>query len=975
MNNDKETSQSAAPAANQKPLPVPDFQALFESAPGLYLVLDADLNIVAVNRAYAQATMTDPAAILGRGIFDVFPDNPDDPAADGVRNLKTSLLQVLQTRTPNAMAVQKYDIRKPEAEGGGFEVRYWSPLNSPVLSADGTLAYIIHRVEDVTEFILLQQQGAEQSELTEELREHTKRMESEIYTRAREVAEANNNLRISEENLSVTLNSIGDAVLTTDAEGKVTRLNPIAEQLTGWVQAECIGRPVADIFNIINQQTREAAVIPVMEALAKGTVHGLANHTLLIACDGSERAIADSCAPIRNRDGEVIGAVLVFRDVTEEYATQQALLERETTLAQFKYTLDQTLDCVFMFLPDTLRFIYVNAGARQQVGYSEDELLQMTPLDIGPEFTRDSYRAMLQPLLDGRQLSHIFKTVHRHKDGHELPVEISIQYVCQQGQEPRFVAFARDITERKQTEALLQQAKEKAEFASRTKDSFLATMSHEIRTPLSGLLGMLELLSLTPLDGDQGKTLRAARDSGQSLLRILSDILDWSKIEAGKLGLSPQATAITQLVQDVVTTYSHVASAKNLMLRQHVDPRLSPAHIVDSLRLSQILNNLVSNAIKFTHAGEVEVRAELLGSDGGKETVRFSVRDTGIGLDREQQASLFQNYIQATADTARMYGGTGLGLSICRRLAEMMDGRMALESAPGRGSVFSITLAMPVTGLVPQANAAMDGETSSVQPLVATGMEAPVVLLVDDHPINLALLVHQIELLGLQAKAAEDGKEALKLWRDGHFALAITDCHMPRMDGYQFAAAIRTIEAEQARPRMPIIAYTANALSEESEHCHAVGMDEVMVKPASLSRLREVLKRWLPQMDKAPAAKSQQVDAMAADEVPIDYVELGNTMPDRAGQIALLRKFLLYQRADFDKLMGEFGQGNITALALTAHRVKGASRMVGAKELASAYAVLELAAKQNDQTGVRAAIDVLTGAVTRLETYLFTLTE
>ncbi|BDA77978.1 hypothetical protein LPTSP3_g09080 [Leptospira kobayashii] len=817
----------------------PDFRALFESAPGLYLVLDLNFHIVAVSDAYANATMIQREQVLGKGIFEVFPDNPDDPAADGVRHLRASLLEVLQHRVASTMAVQKYDIRKPDSEGGGFEVRYWSPRNSPVLNKDGTLAYIIHRVEDVTEFVRLKQQGIEQTEVTQDMRERMERMEAEVFIRAKEAIEANEGLRNSQENLSVTLNSIGDAVLTTDSEARVTRLNPVAEQLIGWTQREAIGRSVTDIFNIISNETRQPVSIPVIDALTQGTIQGLTN-SILISRDGKEHAIADSCAPIRNRDGVVTGTVLVFRDVTEEHAAKAAL----------------------------------------------------------------------------------------------------------------------------------QRAKEDAELANRSKDSFLATMSHEIRTPLSGLLGMLELLSLTAMNADQKKMVQAARDSGNGLLRILSDILDWSKIEEGKLELSLQATSIAQLLSEVVETYSHVASSKGLVLRYEVDTKLNLAHIVDPLRLSQVLNNFVSNAIKFTSKGEVEVRADLVKDFSYAQKIRFSVRDTGIGLNREEQSRLFLRYAQATSDTARMYGGTGLGLAISRRLADLMDGVIELESAPGKGSTFSITFSLPTSEMDFVNTILVGPDMESVKPIEQDENHMHTVLVVDDHSINLTLLIRQIEQLGLRVEGADDGEAALNLWKEKKFDLIITDCHMPKMDGYELARAIREIESIDSIPRTPIIAYTANALGEENGLCHDAGMDEVMVKPAKMIQLRETLLRWLSDIKDANGSADRSQSFKDEADSPIDFTNLRNIIPDRAGQIALLNKFQSHHQADREKLIAELDKGNTTEIMNQAHRLKGASQIVGASELANAYANMERSARQNNLQDARAEVRKLTEAVGRFEKFL-----
>jgi two-component system sensor histidine kinase EvgS len=950
----------------------PDFRVLFESVPGLYLVLDCDLNIVAVSDDYARATMTRREEIVGRGIFHVFPDNPNDPTADGMRNLQASLTTVLLSRKAHAMAIQKYDIRKPESEGGSFEERYWSPLNSPVFHADGTLAYIIHRVEDVTEFIRLKQQGVKQSEYTEELQERMEKMEAEIYQRSQEANRANDNLRNSEENLSVTLNSIGDAVLTTDAAGRVTRLNPSAEQLTGWSQQEAIGRPVAEIFHIINQETRRRAAIPVTETLAKGVVQGLANHTVLIARDGSERPIADSCAPIRNRAGQVIGAVLVFRDVSEEYATQKVLRDSATHI---RTILSNMADCI-VTIDEKGIIETVNPAVERVFQFTAKELVGQNIKMLMPQPYHDEHDGYLQRYLSTGE-AHIIERVRevhgRRKNGEVFPLDLKVSEMwLDDGR--RFIGIVRDITARKHTEELLQQAKEKAEFANRAKDSFLATMSHEIRTPLSGLLGMLELLALTPLDNEQKKTLQSARDSGHSLLRILSDILDWSKIEAGKLGLSVQATSIAQLVQDVVSTYAHVASAKKLILRHEVDERIGRAHLVDSLRLSQILNNLVSNAIKFTPQGSVQIRAEVLEQLDGGEKIRFSVRDTGIGLDQAQKARLFQLYAQATDNTARMYGGTGLGLAICKRLAEMMDAHLDLESEPGRGSTFSLTLSLPLTEIKPIQQLSKDIMDMAVAPLVVDVVNAPVVLAVDDHPVNLALLSRQIELLGLRAEAAQDGESALAIWRSRKIDVIITDCHMPNMDGYELARAVRDAELREALPRLPIIACTANALGEENERCRIAGMDEVMVKPTNLTALRAMLLRRLPGLNEIESAPNRESDRQDAD-APIDFSELANTVPDRAGQIALLRKFQLHQRQDREQLESCFKEKDTAGVAHMAHRIKGASRMVGARDLANAYAAIEQAAKRSDFDAVCLGIEILADAVGKFESYVSGMTD
>lgn len=621
-----------------------------------------------------------------------------------------------------------------------------------------------------------------------------------------------------------------------------------------------------------------------------------------------------------------------------------------------------------------------NPAATRMLGWKDEEIVgqSVNKVMYNNRKNNSSYSLDKCPIyatLNDETPRHVEDELFWCKDGTHIPVSYTATVLrSSKGDVIGVIVSFRDITEQKKANKLLLDAKEKAEMANRAKDSFLATMSHEIRTPLTGMLGMLEVLSMAELEPDQVETLQAAWDSARNLLRIVNDILDWSKIEEGKLAIAPRSTSISQLLQEVVNTYSSVASAKSLIIRPYTDERLSSAHIVDPLRLSQILNNFVSNAIKFTHEGEIELSAELIEQHESGERIRFSVKDTGVGIPKSAQKHLFHRYRQANSDTARMYGGTGLGLSISKRLAQMLDGEITLESELGHGSTFSLMMILPVSGAPAEQVASLHPEVSkrTVVPLFGDNVSSPLVLAVDDHPINRDLLARQIKLLGLRAETAEDGGVALSMWQEGRFDLVITDCHMPEMDGYTFSQEVRRIEIAKKLPRTPIIAWTANALAEEVNHCQAAGMDELLLKPANLEQLKQILIKWLPNTD----INNRQAFLTPHDSTSgkmlelIDYTVLAQIEPDHAKQMQILRDFMSHMHLDYAKLLKMLEQEDQDNIENTAHRMKGSSLMMGAGDLANACAVIEQAAKNGDMVGAITARKSLDTAIQVFEEYL-----
>ncbi len=399
-----------------------------------------------------------------------------------------------------------------------------------------------------------------------------------------------------------------------------------------------------------------------------------------------------------------------------------------------------------------------------------------------------------------------------------------------------------DLTERHDMLAQLAEAKARAEAASRAKSTFLASVSHEIRTPMNAVAGMLELTLKRPgLPAQDHRMLSTAHDSALALLALIDDILDLSKMEAGKLHAHPVPASLPALVDEVLQMLGPVAAQKQLPLVPVVDAGVTPAHMVDPLRLKQILGNLVSNAIRFTDHGEVRVHLRGGPVHAGKQEIELTVTDTGIGIARADQARLFQPFEQAHDRSHPHSGGTGLGLAICRRLVAVMGGRIRLESEPGAGTRVQVTLRLR-TACAPAAPA----PSAPTPCVIAT--DPLHVLVVDDHAPNRLLLKWQLEHLGHRVDTAADGREALARLAQhppgqaDPFALVVCDCAMPVMDGLAFARALR--ERHDALACIPVIGCTASAVPEDHQAALQAGMDGVLVKPVGLQALGKAVRTY-----------------------------------------------------------------------------------------------------------------------------------
>ena len=523
-------------------------------------------------------------------------------------------------------------------------------------------------------------------------------------------------------------------------------------------------------------------------------------------------------APVRRIDGTVIGIVGIMRDISDSKKSEEALRDSEGKL---RALLDALPDRAW--LKDAQgRYVAANRSAAEFVGSTPENIVGKTADDLFPPELAAGIKAEERRVMEGTlplRLECQFSGNQRWYETIKTPIRTA------DGSAAGLVAIARDVTERRQVEDELRATKAAAEDANRAKGEFLSHMSHEMRTPMNAILGFAELAMLEQPNASQCEHLEKITAATKSLLRVIDDVLDFERVDAGKLQLEEIDFRLGDILQNVRDVVERTATAKGLALRFKTGEGLPVRLRGDPARIGQILMNLCANAVKFTARGYVEVAVRLEGASDERVTLHFEVRDTGIGMSADEQLRLFQPFAQADSSTTRRFGGTGLGLIICKRLAELMGGRIWMESEPGEGTTVFLTLSCAV-GLEPARDSSGQREKLPEEANVLVGAR---VLVVDDHPINRMLMAKLLKLSGAESVPAENGRDALRVLElEPSIDLVLMDLRMPEMDGYE---ATRRIRADARWAKLPIVAVTASAATYERARCMAVGMNDVLVKP------------------------------------------------------------------------------------------------------------------------------------------------
>lgn len=781
--------------------------------------------------------------------------------------------------------------------------------------------------------------------------------------------------RATEERLKELLENLQMVVVSLDANGAISYCNGFLLQSTGRTRREVLGKNWFDLFvpdpNPVKQVFRTM--------IDQGSVVAQYCNSILTK-SGERRMISWYNSIDRNQQGEITGVTSIGSDITEQYTAEQTLELSRNTLRSL---IDSNPEALLL-VDCSGTIITANAAFADRFNKLPHEVIgcNLFSLFDDPELGANRRARLEQAITSGKPVIFEDRRGLRSFENHVYPVKgadgtierasiLSIDVTDKEQAadelkranellrrsneqlEERVTERTAELTSLNQELAL---ARDAAEGANRSKSAFLANMSHEIRTPMNAILGLIHLALQTELQPKQREYLDIINGSAQSLLEILNDILDFSRIEAGKLQMETTTFSLEGVVGRAVGLLSLKARSKGLRLNSTIAPDVPDSLIGDPLRLEQVLVNLLGNAVKFTERGVIslEIRRQGQPEENGKLRLALTVEDSGIGMSPLVIANLFKPFCQGDPSTTRTHGGTGLGLTICHHLVEMMDGSISVTSTVGTGSRFSFTALFGI-GVSTKRKPAKASRKTLVQRYA--DLKGLRVLMAEDHPINRQIATELLEAVGVQVTSVVNGQEALSFLQqhDAQADLVLMDIQMPVMDGYAATTAIRKLPGYKD---IPIVAMTAHAMADERERCIAAGMNEHLAKPIVVEQLYELLQRLSGQGGKPAVGEvigSAKTERSPEPDFPHELpgIVLKSALERVNGNTRLLAQLIKLFATEQRTLPGELRQlvsdGNLTAAARLVHGLKGVAGNLSAERLQQTATRLETHLKAGDR--------------------------
>ncbi|QFR48558.1 PAS domain-containing protein [Sulfurimonas lithotrophica] len=627
-----------------------------------------------------------------------------------------------------------------------------------------------------------------------------------------------------EQNSLLSLFDKGDLTLfkwNNDAKWSIEYVSGNVSKLMGYTKDEFLYSNVV-YSSCIHPDDLSYVFEEVQDAIKNNMDFFKHNPYRVVTKNGDIKWVLDYTVTQKNKDGQITHFIGYISDVTEQKNTEDNFRNYMVLASDAIHVLNEKGDVV-----------ECSHSFANMLGYTYEEALRLNVKDWDINFKNDELVARIKQFMSDPQT---FDTKQKRKDGVEIDVQINAKGIDINGKKYLY-ASARDISERKKHEQEIIIAKEVAEEANRSKSEFLANMSHEIRTPMTGILGFVEHLSKSEHNSERIKEFEAIKNSGETLLHIINDILDFSKIESGKMDIEFHPYNIQNLIDNTKAIFDELVKDKKIHFEKNIDKNLPECIIMDETRLKQIIFNLLSNAIKFTsQEGSVKLHIKYLQE---KNMMYFSVSDTGIGVAKENVEKIFEAFGQEDTSTTRRFGGTGLGLSISHKLVGMMGGELKVESKLGKGSKFYFEL--PVTVCEKQSQFEKDSSTNMSKTQNFSGH----ILVVEDNKTNQMLMSMILDDFGITYDIANDGVEAIKCYQKNSYDIILMDENMPNMNGIEATRQIRILEMEKNLDSTPIIAVTANAMTDDRQRFIDAKMDDYISKPYTEKDIKTVLEKYL----------------------------------------------------------------------------------------------------------------------------------